>query len=65
MKEYGENSDGVHLMFGEYAVCGDAFDVGATDDEVDDIEPTLKRVVTCQRCVRTIEYCRNVRVRKT
>lgn len=62
MKQYGENRDGVHLMHGEFAVCGDAWDVNATDDEIDEIKMTHKRVVTCERCVTLIEYCRGVRV---
>lgn len=60
-KEFGENSDGVHLMWGEYGVCGDAFDINAVDDATE-IKPTTKKVVTCRRCAQVIRECRGVRV---
>lgn len=60
-KQFGENNEGVHLMHGEFAVCGDAFDVDIFDETATRMEPTKKRVVTCERCIAVIELCRGAR----
>lgn len=57
-----ENGDGVHLMNGEYSLCGDAFDIGAVDDEVENMRDTKRKTVTCRECARVIGYCRGVKV---
>ena len=68
MKQYTENDLGVHLMTkhiggGEYSVCGWAHDSG-TEDGVEDLTPTHKRVVTCKGCIAEIENCRNVKYKR-
>ena len=66
-REFGENADGVHLMNGEYSLCGDAFDVGSgglPGDEETDIVQTSKRTVTCPRCINIIRICRGVRTQE-
>lgn len=62
-KEFMENAEGVHLMWGEYTLCGDAFDIEAVEsDSAGNPVPTRKRTVTCKRCARIILECRGVRV---
>ena len=39
-REFMVSEDGVHLMHGEFTLCGDAFDIGDTEDEPD--APTMK-----------------------
>ena len=60
-KHFGENNDGVHLMNGEYTLCGDAFDINAVDDEVSEVAATRKRVVTCVNCIAIIKLTKGVR----
>lgn len=59
------SSEGVHLMGdGEFTLCGDAFDIGATEDDSDDspeLYETKRRTVTCPRCIDIIRLCRGVR----
>lgn len=64
MKEFAENRGGVHLMNGEFTLCGDAIDIEALleDDHNDgNPVPTDKKVVTCVDCVRIIQMCRGTR----
>ena len=65
-REFMVSEDGVHLMHGEFTLCGDAFDIGDTEDEPD--APTMKatrhRTVTCAKCIDIILLCRNVRIRE-
>jgi hypothetical protein len=63
MKEFRENKDGVHLMYGEFTICGDSFDIAETepDFEAGSLIITDKKTVTCQKCFRLILYCRGVR----
>jgi hypothetical protein len=62
-KEYIENSEGVHLLYGEHTLCGDAFDISEDDIGYDDgpMASTTKSTVTCPRCILVIHYCRGVR----
>lgn len=63
--EFVENGEGVHLMLGEFTICGDAFDIAgseAEDDHDGEFLPTSKKTVTCSRCAEIIKYCRGVRV---
>lgn len=60
-RQYGKNIDGVHLMHGEYSLCGDAFDIHAVDETVDEIKPVKRGPVTCVKCKMLIELCRGVR----
>ena len=62
--EFSENDDGVHLQYGEFSLCGDAFDISAVTDEIDDLAHTKKRTVTCERCIAIIRYCRGARIPK-
>ena len=39
-REFMVSEDGVHLMHGEFTLCGDAFDIGDTENEPD--APTMK-----------------------
>lgn len=60
---FGANGDGVHLMNGEFTLCGDSYDIGSTGrEECGDIEPTNRRAVTCPRCASIILLCRGVRI---
>lgn len=65
MKEFRENDDGVHLMYGEFTICGDSFDIAETESDFEDgsLVVTRKRIVTCPKCVAFITHCRNVRTR--
>ena len=60
-REFMESSDGVHLMHGEYTLCGDAFDLGETEEGEPKIRTTAKRIVTCPNCIEIIELCKGVR----
>ena len=62
-REFMESSDGVHLMHGEYTLCGDAFDLGDTEEGAPEIRTTAKRTVTCPNCIEIIELCKGVRYR--
>jgi hypothetical protein len=62
--EFIANKEGVHALYGEYTLCGWAFD--APESERDwkhgPFEPTKRRTVTCRECARVIRACRSVRV---
>ena len=63
---FAENGDGVHLMMGEFTLCGDSFDIGTTEgEECGDLMPTKKRTVTCANCAAIIEECRGVRIARS
>lgn len=64
MKEFLENDDGVHLMYGEFTLCGDSFDIAETesDFEAGTLAKTRKRIVTCPKCTAYIQHCRGVRL---
>jgi len=62
-KEFAENEDGVHAMWGEFSICGDAFDIDAVSDEVGALKRTTKKTVTCPRCIEIIKYCKSLRTR--
>lgn len=59
---YMQNDEGVHIMDGEFTLCGDAFDIGATEDDVSSLSPIAPTVITCKRCVRIIKKCRDPRI---
>ena len=62
MRDFAENNDGVHLMNGEFSLCGDSFDIGSTEgEECGDLMPTKARTVTCVECIAIIKLCRGVR----
>lgn len=65
MKEFLENKDGVHLMNGEFTLCGDSFDIAETesDFEAGTLVATRKKIVTCPKCTAVILHCRGVRTR--
>lgn len=54
----------IHLMNGEYTLCGDAYDIHAVDSDIDEIKPTKNRVVTCVSCIAIIKLTKNVRIKK-
>jgi hypothetical protein len=62
-REYRENLEGVHLMNGEFTLCGDSFDIAETEADFEDgpLLLTQKRSVTCARCKAVISLCRGVR----
>jgi hypothetical protein len=66
-KEFRENLDGVHLMDGEFTVCGDSFDIADTEEDFKEgpLVETRKRTVTCPKCIARIIHCRGVRVADT
>lgn len=66
-KEFRENKDGVHLMYGEFTVCGDSFDIAETESDFEDgpLVKTRKHTVTCPKCIRLIVHCRGVRLSDT
>lgn len=55
-----EDAQGVHLMTGEYSLCGAAWD--GEDGRSEQMRPTRKRTVTCPECVRIILQCKAARV---
>lgn len=63
-KQFLENGDGVHLMFGEFTLCGDSFDIfeteGADDVPEGPLVKTSKRTVSCEKCCAFIHHCRRV-----
>jgi hypothetical protein len=67
MKEFRENADGVHLMYGEFTLCGDSFDIADTEEGFEEgpLVKTRKRTVTCPKCVAHILHCRGVRIETT
>ena len=68
-KDFWENDDGVHLMGpdlgGEFTLCGVAFDC-EEDRELDGgpLVRTKKKVVTCPHCIRIIDYCKGVKIKR-
>lgn len=66
MAVYLENKSGVHLMNGQYTLCGEHFGggntvhKGATNRESP--SKTKKRTVTCTGCKEVIILCRGVRI---
>ena len=73
--ELFENEDGVHLLIGDYALCGDGFEgqpayydelyEAPGEMELGEMRPTNERTVTCPRCVSIIVQCRGIRVDKS
>lgn len=63
-REFSENREGVHLMVGEYTLCGDAFDIDALDESDHDGAPvaTQKKTITCKRCASIIMLCRGLKI---
>lgn len=59
--EFWENSDGVHFLIAgsEHALCGDAFDIGS-EEGMESMVKTDKRVVTCERCKAVLQACEGV-----
>ena len=65
-RQFMVSEDGVHLMHGEYTLCGDAFDLADLGDEPDlpVMTATARRTVTCPKCIDVILLCRNVRIKR-
>ncbi len=63
-KEFAENRGGVHLMNGEFTLCGYSIDIEALleDDNDGNPVPTNKKVVTCKECKEIIRMCRGTRI---
>ena len=67
--EFYENKHGVHVLLGEFTVCGFAFDAPETEsaDDVDGLgghlEPAITHIVTCPKCAAVVRAMRSVRVR--
>ena len=64
-KNFIENIDGVHLQgpFSDYTLCGDTMD-GDRLVSIDPPRSTYKKIVTCEKCIKIILLCKNVRVAK-
>lgn len=64
MTEFIQNREGVHIMHGEFTLCGDSFDIAETERGFEDgaLVVTSKRTVTCPRCAAIILMCRGIRV---
>lgn len=63
-REFVEAEELVHLVNsegGEHTICGDAFDL-ASDIDGYEWTPAKSRTVSCPRCARVIQLCRNVRI---
>ena len=58
-----ENSDGVHALYDEHTLCGDAWDIHV-DGEVDELVATDKKTVTCPKCIAVINFCRGLRTQQ-
>ena len=65
-RESMASEDGVHLMHGEFTLCGDAFDIAdlGDDPELPVMTDTRHRTVTCPKCIEVILLCRNVRIKR-
>lgn len=69
-KGYARSGDGItHLISainGEYTLCGDAFDGGIGVEEPDQTpwDKCECDSVTCEKCIREIDNCRGVRVKR-
>lgn len=67
-KEFMENKKGVHAMYGEFTLCGDAFDIAEAnwDPEYEDgeLKETKKKIVTCPDCISLIKYCKSLRTKE-
>lgn len=67
-RQFAQNRAGVHLMIGEFTLCGDSFDIGdteAADSNDGSLEMTNSKTITCPRCANIIKYCRGVRINPT
>lgn len=64
--EFIENNEGVHLMYGEFTLCGDSFDIDATEKGFEDgpLVATSKKTVTCNRCASLMNHCKGVKIGK-
>mgnify|MGYP001577193321 FL=1 len=61
MSEYKKNNDGVHVMNGEFTICGDAFDCNIDWPELGEMTETKSVIVTCERCIDVVLLCRRVK----
>lgn len=59
-KEFVEAEGLIHLVDGEFTICGDAFDLASDEDDYE-WKATTSKTVTCPRCARIVELCRGVR----
>ena len=64
--EFLENKEGVHLMYGEFTLCGDSFDIAETEEDFPDgpLVATSKKIVTCNRCASLMNHCKGVKIGK-
>lgn len=60
MSKFVEAEGLIHLCYGEFTLCGDAFDL-ASDEPGYEWRETKKKVVTCTRCILWVEICCGVR----
>jgi hypothetical protein len=53
-------------MNGEFTLCGDAFDAPDSEEgwEAGPFRETIKRIITCPRCITIIKLCRYVSIPK-
>ena len=58
-RTFVESKDGIHLMRGEFTLCGEAFDIAAVDPEHGGFSVTRTSMVTCPKCIDIIDDCRN------
>lgn len=66
--KFKHNHDGVHVFYGEFTLCGDAFDAPDSEKEVglrSPFEDTESKTVTCPKCVALIKFCRGIRIAKS
>lgn len=62
---YYRTADGVHLNAAtdDRTLCGDALE-GDGDNGLEEAKNWPSGPVTCPNCIRIIEHCRGVRIRK-
>lgn len=65
-RQFVENDAGVHLMMGEYTLCGDAADAPESEPDWTEgaFQPTDRQTISCPRCVEIVMACRGLQVKK-
>jgi len=61
-RQYVQDENGVHVMWGEFTICGDAFDIAAVDDDAEEFVTVKAQPLTCERCVALVLFCRGLKV---
>ena len=60
---FNKDNNGIHLMNGEFTLCGYAWDCYKDDCSLTEMKITKSKTVTCEECVDIIETCKKVKTK--